>query len=802
VDLGWIFLLCNISVFDKINESKMDLLFRYTFKAIKKGEAMKKKNVIMPMVVLVLFFAVLKAAPGGSDRDVQAIEAFAHLYGYVKYFHPSDEAAKIDWDRFAVYGAKEVASARDTADLKSKLEQLFQPIVPGIVIHPSNETAAVDWAAVTPPDAGGMKLVAWQHYGVRINNVYSPFHSIRLNRPGKIPAGRGFANMMNLIDASALRGKEFLFKASVKVESGSAQLWFRVDRTGKKAGFFDNMDDRPITSPDWQTYEMKGEIAPDATRILFGCILRGTGKAFVDEFQLLVKDPGPGSWTPAKIPNHGFEEEDEEKKAKYWRTSGQGYGFDYRLTNETAAAGDKSFIIESLTMDGPERLYSQDAKFGETIHEKLGMGLSCIVPLALYGSKEHTFPRLPEQDVENLLKAMENQLPRELTAAASFVRYGDVIIAWNVLRYFYPYFDVVAVDWPAQLNLALQKAKTDTGEEDFLHTLQLLTAALEDGQASVFHPSMEERCVFPILVRCLEDKVIITASRDETLQKGDIIVSVDGTAAVEVFRETEGHIPSSSRYRSALASYYFAYGPRDSTARILVERRGKTMEITARRNFNQPFALKEFEREPVEEIKEGVYYVDLAAVNYRAIGQVMAKLVDVEGVIFDTRGSPPYILNAVLPHLMDTAFQGLVLNIPEVIYPGREHIKYTGYDFTTEARQPLVKPGKTAFIVDGGAVGDAEAAIATIEHYKLGVLVGQPTAGTSGQTNYFKLPGGYRVTWTAVRALKQDRSLLHTRGVAPTVPVQHTIESIMKGKDLFLEKALEIVSQQEPMAKK
>ena len=34
-------------------------------------------------------------------------------------------------------------------------------------------------------------------------------------------------------------------------------------------------------------------------------------------------------------------------------------------------------------------------------------------------------------------------------------------LAWNVFQHFYPYFDVVQADWPAELRRALSSAATD-----------------------------------------------------------------------------------------------------------------------------------------------------------------------------------------------------------------------------------------------------------------------------------------------------------------------------------------------------
>ncbi len=82
-----------------------------------------------------------------------------------------------------------------------------------------------------------------------------------------------------------------------------------------------------------------------------------------------------------------------------------------------------------------------------------------------------------------------------------------------------------------------------------------------------------------------------------------------------------------------------------------------------------------------------------------------------------------------------------------------------------------------------------------IEHYKLGEIVGQPTAGANGNVNPFNLPGGFRVTWTGMKVLKHDGSQHHLIGIQPTIPMERTIKGIVEGRDEFLEKALELINQ-------
>ena len=58
------------------------------------------------------------------SREIINLRALARLYGYVRWFHPSDEAQEIDWDRFAVYAVARIRSAEDNADLEERLREL------------------------------------------------------------------------------------------------------------------------------------------------------------------------------------------------------------------------------------------------------------------------------------------------------------------------------------------------------------------------------------------------------------------------------------------------------------------------------------------------------------------------------------------------------------------------------------------------------------------------------------------------------------------------------------------------------
>jgi len=60
----------------------------------------------------------------------------------------------------------------------------------------------------------------------------------------------------------------------------------------QKAGFFDNMSDRPVISPDWQPVEIVGKVAEDAQTIDIGVLSVGKGTAWVESMSFEVVPDG------------------------------------------------------------------------------------------------------------------------------------------------------------------------------------------------------------------------------------------------------------------------------------------------------------------------------------------------------------------------------------------------------------------------------------------------------------------------------------------------------------------------------
>ncbi|HEX7706132.1 MAG TPA: S41 family peptidase [Thermoanaerobaculia bacterium] len=716
-----------------------------------------------------------------SPLQIEHLRAFATLYGHVRFFHPSDEAAATDWDRFAMLGAERVSRLASRTQLRTELEALFHPIAPAIQFLGTGEKLGP-----MPEEAA---VVAWQHLGVGLGGE-TPYRSSRLNRataPGSI------GSIVNGVDATPHRGKKLRLRAHGRAEvSGHAnqlQFWVRVDRAERKLGFFHNMDDRPVTSARWAAYEILGDIADDAQLIVFGAFLRGEGKAWVDEFMLEVREPD-GTWHNVPIGNAGFEESDTGELPKGW--SGNPSGYQISTQRDDVAVGKQALRIESLPRTVMPALFEARPRNGEYSDVALAPDLRAIIPLTLADRDGKTQPVADAKSLRKLREALAKLNPNA-TANDRAVRLAGVIIAWNVLHHFYPYWDVVKADWDAMLTAALVRAYPDQTAEQYRDLLSEFVAALEDGHGAVVHPRlMVDRGFLPVVAELVEGQpVVVGVPPNSPFKVGDVIVSIDQVPVMDEVSSLMALRSGSPQWKRATVPRQLGAGPKDSKARVVVERERAQVTIeTVRGELAEasPPLVASF-----SEVRPGIVYVDLSAVDMLDIESAMPKLTTARGIVFDLRGYPKDN-HDVLRHLSGTSLQSARFQIARRIYPDQKRL--VGYDesgrWNLEPLEPRLA-ARVVFLTGGGAISYAESVMGIVEHYRLGTIVGGATAGANGNINAIPLPGGFHIAYTGMRVVKHDGSQHHLVGIQPDIAVERTVAGVRAGKDEVLERGIAVI---------
>ncbi len=95
---------------------------------------------------------------------LENLTAFTRLLGYVRHFHPSDEALATDWDVLAVEGVRVAEGAKDADDLAAKLEAFFRPVAPTLRVFPTGKQPK-PVSVLMPQTEPSIKAVSYRHRG-------------------------------------------------------------------------------------------------------------------------------------------------------------------------------------------------------------------------------------------------------------------------------------------------------------------------------------------------------------------------------------------------------------------------------------------------------------------------------------------------------------------------------------------------------------------------------------------------------------------------------------------------------------
>jgi len=674
-----------------------------------------------------------------------------------------------------------------------------------------------------------------------------------ITHTGQAPPA-GFGNLMQSFDATAYRGQRVRFRAAVRAEvagSGNqAQLWLRVDRKDGRMGFFDNMGDRPITAPEWGYYEIVGNIQEDGATINLGIMLLGRGSVWIDDasFEVLGAAAEPvRPLTERGLRNlvafarllgyvRHFHPSDEAARAN-WEL--------FAMRNVAAVEdaqnpADLAQRLESLfrpvaptlrvypsgrrpplpadllpprgqdplkvmtwyhvgfgTGNMPyrsERKSQEAPGIAEPFEADLGGGVSCLAPLALFADAQGTLPHpaagTPEPEPAKTSRPADNRA----------IRLAGVILAWNIFQHFYPYFEVVRTDWPAQLEQALRSAATDKDDLTFLDTLRRLVAALHDGHGNVFLSSPSQPPgVLPIAWDWIEGQLVITQvadSQGQPIVRGDAVVEIDGKPTARALAEAEALVSGATpQWIRVKALQQLSLGPAAEAVTLAIEslrEPGQRRQVTLKR-VTPSGPIREPRPEKVQELEPGLSYVDLDRISDADWEAALPQLEKARGIIFDLRGYPKMNAWNLFSYLAEKELTSAQWHVPVVTRPDRKDIQWLRLgECRIPPRAPYLKARK-AFLTDGRAISYAESCMGIVEYYRLGEIVGGPTAGTNGNVNRFSLPGGYTLMFTGMKVLKHDGSQHHGVGILPTIPVSRTRAGVAAGRDELLERAVQAV---------
>ncbi len=101
------------------------------------------------------------------------------------------------------------------------------------------------------------------------------------------------AELRQRINATRWQGGRVTLRAWARVDGTTpksrAYLWLEITEpreSGSESVFYEDMEDRPITAPEWQEYRITADVSKAAEALSFGFAFVGTGEAWLDGVSL------------------------------------------------------------------------------------------------------------------------------------------------------------------------------------------------------------------------------------------------------------------------------------------------------------------------------------------------------------------------------------------------------------------------------------------------------------------------------------------------------------------------------------
>ena len=220
-------------------------------------------------IALLLAAAVFGAPASGRAprQEIDNTASFARLYGVVRYFYPSDAAAALDWNHFAVHGVRQARAAGDVKALETALRALVRPARTG---HGDRAESCRRLRLPATLTTGSSRGATW----VRAWTASSALKSIQEQTHESARPNRrdidGFVSLMQTVPAPTAGQDGPAARPGSRDgrdATGAAALWL----TGRSAGpgrwaFSTTWVIGPIREPEWREYTIEGTVADDARR--------------------------------------------------------------------------------------------------------------------------------------------------------------------------------------------------------------------------------------------------------------------------------------------------------------------------------------------------------------------------------------------------------------------------------------------------------------------------------------------------------------------------------------------------------
>ncbi len=405
----------------------------------------------------------------------------------------------------------------------------------------------------------------------------------------------------------------------------------------------------------------------------------------------------------------------------------------------------------------------------------------------------------------------ENLTPSEKIAGLSRV--------WSMAREYFVHFDGVPdLDWDATYIEMIDEVLATNSTEAYYRELMRFVARLGDSHSNVYPPeALGDRFYArpPIQTRLINDQVIVTGVfsakiMEKGIVPGSEILAIDGMPVRNYARDYIQPFQSASTSQDLMVRKYgygLLAGPANKAITLhILQANGTTASIVIARSghddtiWPEPYRRQQFE--------DGIEYLSLDSfADQRALEafqEAWPDILQARGLILDLRdngGGGSWPGYRILAHLIDQSV------VPAAVWSRQNDSMRQASTHSVQFQPHPVRPiepideerfnGPVVLLIGPRTFSAAEDMVMAFVAAKRAQLVGETTAGSTGQPLVFELPGGGMARICAKRDTWPDGKPMVGVGISPDHIVVPTIKDIQAGHDPVINAARQLIQGQQ-----
>ena len=384
---------------------------------------------------------------------------------------------------------------------------------------------------------------------------------------------------------------------------------------------------------------------------------------------------------------------------------------------------------------------------------------------------------------------------------------------WNTVneKHFDPTFG--GVDWQKMREIYQPKAAAAKSDAEFYAVLRQMLGELKLSHFGIIPPAVEMNTTksgagfVGIELKMLDNQAVISEVKADSpaeksgLKTGFAVEKLDGQTIVEILAPLEKFLVARPMPEQQKRLY------RERTLLNLINGENGTqanVEVLNDKNRTQIFQIQRTEHKsemsrsvgnfPAQEVvfdakilNENIGYIHFnmwLVPQMPKIREAIRSMKDASGIIIDLRGNPGG-LGGLAPGVA-----GLL--VKEQVSLGKMKSRDGEMKFIVYPQANNYE-GKIVILTDYGSASTSEIFAAGMQEIERAKVVGETSAGAVLPSVFEKLPTGATFQYVISDYKSPKNILLESRGVIPDVEVKQTRQALLEGRDLQLERAIELI---------